>query len=265
MIDKLSFTIDLAVKTGEVLMDYFQKGNFTAKRKQDHTLVTEADIQADQMIAEAIHASFPKDDLLSEELNPFTSSTNEKNIWIVDPLDGTTNFTLGIHYWGIVIARISNGEPELSVNYFPAIGELYTALKGKGACLNHKTTHVESPDDERRLSIFSCCSRTFRKYQVTIPYKIRVFGSAAYSMCSVSKGLSKISFEAQAKIWDFAGAWLLVNEAGGATGVLNGENPFPLKPDQNYNREKFPIIAAANAEQIARARQQITSKPHSPN
>jgi myo-inositol-1(or 4)-monophosphatase len=257
MNDILSTTIDIALVTGKLLLEYFQNGNLATKRKYDQSLVTEADLRADELISNRLKTLFPDDDLLSEELNPSSGSNLERNLWIVDPLDGTTNFSLGIHYWGILIARVVNQAPQLCVNYFPALDELYTALLGEGAQLNQKPITVEKPDDQRKLSFFSCCSRTFRNYRVEIPYKIRIFGSAGYSLSSVARGISKLSFEARAKIWDFAGSWLLVGEAGGAPGVLDGKEPFPLEPNQDYSRISFPVITASTADQVSRARDHL--------
>jgi myo-inositol-1(or 4)-monophosphatase len=257
MNENLSTTIDIALETGKLLLEYFQNRNLVTRRKFDQSLVTEADLKADELISKRLKASYPDDDLLSEELNPYSGSHPDRNLWIVDPLDGTTNFSLGLKYWGILIARIVDRVPQLCVNYFPALDELYTALSGEGAQLNREPITVEKPDDQRRLSFFSCCSRTFRNYRVEIPYKIRVFGSAGYSLSSVARGISKLSFEARAKIWDFAGGWLLVNEAGGSCDVLDGREPFPLEPNQDYSRLSFPVITASTADQVSRARKQL--------
>jgi fructose-1,6-bisphosphatase/inositol monophosphatase family enzyme len=79
-------------------------------------------------------------------------------------------------------------------------------------------------------------------------------------MCSVARGISKISFEARAKVWDIAGAWLLVKEGGGAIDVLEGGLPFPLNPGEDYNLRSFPVISAPDRELIQKARAQIIPK-----
>jgi myo-inositol-1(or 4)-monophosphatase len=260
MDNPLTFTTGLAYQVGELLLGYFKKNNIISNWKSDRTLVTEADIAADRFITEAILKNFPADYVLSEETNPISPDKTSPSIWIVDPLDGTTNFSLGIHHWGVLITLVKNGQPVMTVNYFPVINELYTAQIGEGAFLNEKRIHVESPENDKKLSFFSCCSRTFRHYQVNIPYKIRIFGCAAYSMCSVARGISKISFEARAKVWDIAGAWLLVKEGGGAIDVLEGGLPFPLNPGEDYNLRSFPVISAPDRELIQKARAQIIPK-----
>jgi myo-inositol-1(or 4)-monophosphatase len=257
MINRLSFATELAINVGVLLLQYFKEGNLDTHQKKDHSLVTQADIQADQMIQNAIQASFPHEAILSEELNPSLQSEEHRKVWIIDPLDGTTNFTLGVPYWGVLIALVENDIPLLCVNHFPALNELYSSEKEQGAFLNHNRIFTESPGDPRKLSFFSCCSRTFRHYRISVPYKIRIFGSAAYSMCSVARGISKIAFEARAKIWDLAGAWLLVTEAGGAIDSLNSDNLFPLKYGVDYSQLNYPIVAAASETILQKSKSQI--------
>lgn len=260
MNDPLTFATELSYKVGDILRGYFIKNDISTKWKSDHTLVTEADIAADRFIIETIHEKYPNDCVLSEETKPKSPEKMTHPIWIVDPLDGTTNFSLGIHHWGILISLVKDGQPVLTVNYFPVIGELYSAQIGEGAFLNQKRIHVELPENDKKISFFSCCSRTFRHYQVSIPYKIRIFGCASYSFCSVARGISKISFEARAKVWDIAGAWLLVKEAGGSIDVLEGGLPFPLAPQVDYNQRSFPVVSAPNQELIRKAKLQILPK-----
>jgi myo-inositol-1(or 4)-monophosphatase len=181
-------------------------------------------------------------------------------IWIIDPLDGTTNFILGLHYWGVLLARIVNGWPEVAVMYFPMIHELYTSRLGAGAYLNNQPIQVQPPSRDRPYSFFACCSRTYRQYDVSIPYKTRILGSAGYLFCCVARGIAIIGFEATAKIWDIAGPWLLVSEAGGTIKTLDGSQPFPLKVGENYSNLSYPTLAAASSDLADKARGKILPK-----
>jgi myo-inositol-1(or 4)-monophosphatase len=154
-------------------MDYFQRGNLSTQWKADQSIVTEADLAADHFIAEELGKQFPGDILLSEELQTTgPPDAAEKSLWIVDPIDGTTNFSLGLHYWGVILARMVNGWTEEAVLYYPLLDELFTVQRGSGAFLNGDPIHV-NPPDRKRLQPSSCCSRTFRQYQVSVPYKAR--------------------------------------------------------------------------------------------
>lgn len=261
--EPLAFAAQLAQQVGKLLLGYFHSDELHAELKSDRSVVTQADLAADRVIKSAIRGAYPNDFLLSEERQPGEANleiATDRAVWIVDPLDGTTNFSLGLHYWGVLLARLVNGRPEIAVMYFPAIDELYTAQRGRGAYLNQALLRVKPPEANRPLSFFACCSRTFRCYQVSVPYKARILGSAAYTLCTVARSTAILGFEATAKIWDLAAPWLVVSEAGGAVETLDGSQPFPLIAGTDYTTQNFPVLAAANAEIAARAHQQILPK-----
>lgn len=259
MATPLSFATQLARQTGQLLLDHFHSPSTQTKLKADRSVVTDADLAADHLIAQAIHNSFPTDFILSEELHPSNDGTSA-NLWVVDPLDGTTNFSLGLHHWGVLIARIAGGRPECAALYFPLLDELYTVQRSQGAYLNGERIGVKPPNPDQPAAFFACCSRTLHHYNVSVPYKARIFGSAAYSICALARGIAVLSFEARPKIWDIAGAWLLVEEAGGVIHTLDGSQPFPLVPGANYATESFPTVAAATPELARDALDQIRPK-----
>jgi len=256
----LEYAIDLAHQAGDLLQSYFNRDSLDTRLKVDQSLVTAADIAADELISTSLKKAFPDDLLLSEELSPSAdrqASTSQTDLWIIDPLDGTTNFSLGLHYWGILITRLEAGYPVLTAMYFPLIDELYTAQRGCGAALNGQSIAVEPPDSQKRTTFFSCCSRTHRRYKVSVPYKSRILGSAAYSLCAVARGIALVSFEATPKIWDIAGGWLLVQEAGGVVETLDGSIPFPVQLDRSYAHQDFPTLAAATPSLLKRSHSQL--------
>lgn len=259
-----AFAEEIAKKTGELLLDYFRKTDLEAGYKADKTVLTEADLAADNLLRQEIHGRFPKDIILSEEdeesIFPLSEGEVDKPMWILDPLDGTTNFSLGLHIWGVLIARLEGGTVQLSIMYFPRLEECYSARRGEGAYLNGQRIHVIPPDPDRPWSFFTCCSRTHRRYHVRIPYKPRILGAAAYSFCSVARGMAVLGFEATPKIWDIAPGWLLVEEAGGVVETLKGIAPFPITARIDYGSKFFPTIIAANRELADRAQKQIIPK-----
>ena len=255
----LEFAIELSRRTASLLLTYFSPNGLTSTLKADKTIVTEADVAADQLISDTIHLHYPQESVLSEELQP-VSSGSAAAVWVIDPLDGTTNFSLGLPIWGVSIARLEEGMPKIAVVNFPAIGELYTAELGKGAWLNGEPIRVKPPIPGQPTAFFSCCTRTFRRYEVSLRYKSRVLGSAAYSWCAVARGMALIAFEVTPKIWDLAGGWLVVQEAGGAVGTYDQAQLFPLEVDCDYRLRNFPTLMAATPELLAQARQQIKPK-----
>jgi len=267
MTTTLQFTTILAHQVGELLHQFYSPQGTPTDFKADRSVVTEADLAADRMIAKHLKKNYPNDGLISEETHPaylldhenFRNPPEPIGLWVVDPLDGTTNFSLGLHYWGVSIARLVNGWPDIAVLYFPLLDELYTAQKGAGAYLNGDPLQVKPPQ-ESRISFFACCSRTFRRYDVSIQYKARILGCASYTFCTVARGIALLGFESTAKIWDFAGGWLLLQEAGGVMETLDNTQPFPLVPHRDYSQINFPVIAAATADLALKAHDQIRPK-----
>ncbi|MBE9524266.1 MAG: hypothetical protein IMY76_04150 [Chloroflexi bacterium] len=243
----LEFASKLAQETGDLLCRFYQPTGISANLKPDLTVVTEADIAADLYLREAINNSYPEDGILSEEADT-TYSPQKSAVWIIDPLDGTTNFSLGLHYWGVSIARIVGNKPETAALYFPLLNELFTAQRGQGAFFNGHPLKIKPPDLSMPNTFFSCCSRAHKRYHIDIPYKTRILGSAAYDICSVARGSSILSFITTPKIWDLAAGWLVVKEAGGIIQSLEQENVFPLQPDLNYELKSYPLLVAATPQ-----------------
>ena len=264
----LEFATDLARRSGATLLEHFHSGELHPDLKADRSVVTLADTASDTMIAAAIKNAYPQDVLLSEELNPHLQpgepGRQSPTVWIIDPLDGTTNFALGLHFWGVLIARVRQGQPDISVMYFPLLDEMYTAQRGQGAYLNGGRLRIRPPSELSPLSFFACCSRTYRRYHVSIPYKARILGSTAYTLCTVARSIAVIGFEATPKIWDLAAPWLLVEEAGGFISTYDGARPFPLDSTIDYSRQSFPVLAAANPTLGEQAFRQISPREAPP-
>lgn len=259
MDDPLEFTIDLAHQAGELLLKYYKPAGIPSSPKPDQTIVTEADLAADKLISQSIKTHFPQDVIVSEESSHFLDHT-QSPAWVVDPLDGTTNFSLGLAIWGISIARLINGYPELGVVYFPLIGELYTTKQGVNAQLNGDPIHVRAPDPSQPMSFFACCSRSFRNYNINIPYKPRIMGSSAYSFCMVARGSALLGFDVTPKIWDLAAVWLLVKESGGIVDAFEGSPAFPIITGIDYSQTSYPTLAAATSKLYEMGRVKIIRK-----
>ncbi len=253
----LEFAAGLACQAGELLLGYYKLSGVAAQLKLDHSVVTEADLAADRWIAGQIQSAYPGEGLVSEELHPGALTEVPEHLWVIDPLDGTTNFSLGLHVWGVLVCRLARGVPDTAALYFPLLDELYTAQRGQGAWLNGEGIQPRPPLRDQPAAFFACCGRTHREYQVSVPYKPRILGSAAYSFCAVARGAAVLGFEAAPKIWDLAGAWLLVEEAGGVIETHHGPQPFPLRPGLDYENVKYPTLAAATAKMVAHGRDML--------
>lgn len=264
MADPFDFATDLALQTGNLLRKYFNPVGMRADYKPDQTVVTQADFAADQFIIRAIQNQFPQDKVISEE-SSHQLEKPQSPTWVIDPLDGTTNFSLGLPIWGVSIARLENGYPVLGVLYFPMINELYCARKTGGAFLNQIPIVTRAPDPSQPMSFFSCCSRSFRYYDISIPYKTRIMGSAAYIFCMLARGSALLGLDAAPKIWDLAAAWLLVEEAGGVIAAFEGQSPFPVSSTDDFRILNFPTLAAATPDIFSFGHRRIQRKVNSTN
>ena len=259
MNEPMVFATRLALQAGNLLRKFYNPAGFQASQKSDHSVVTEADLAADRLITDSIHEHYPNDEIISEESSHRLTNTLSP-IWIIDPLDGTTNFSQGLSIWGVSIARAVDGYPVLGVIYFPMINELYTASRGTGAFLNQHSIATRAPDPAQPMSFFACCSRSFRYYDISIPYKPRIMGSCAYSLCMVARGSALLGFDATSKIWDLAAGWILIEESGGKIAAFEGSPPFPVSSKESDIQTSYPTLAAATPEVFALGQKKIKRK-----
>jgi len=255
----MDFITKLAMEAGDLLRSYFNPRGIRVTVKADHTALTEADMAADTLIRQRIREHYPEDGVLTEEGDTHYPSGHAA-VWVVDPLDGTTNFSLGLHHWGVSIARLEEGTPTLAALYFPMLEELYTAAAGAGAALNGQPLTIAHSQQEQPFTFFACCSRTLRRYHVTVPYKTRTLGSAAYNLVTVARGSAALAFEVTPKVWDFAASWLIMREAGGVIAPHAGGSLFPLTPGEDYGAQSVPVLAAPSREAWRIGQKQIQPK-----
>ncbi len=219
-----------------------QFGQVLSSEKADGSLVTQADRDADQALSQAFRARYPHHSLLTEEGEQRFDGAEW--CWVIDPLDGTTNFARGVPIWGISVALLHWGIPVFGLGHFPPIQQTFWAVKGAGAFMNGSRLNTRDqrigPND-----FFNLCSRTLVRYQVSLPCKPRILGSAAHNLMAVANSSVRGGIEATPKVWDLAAAWVVVGEAGGVIRCLSGVEPFPLEPGQDYAQRSFTVLAAA--------------------
>jgi len=224
-------------------------GNITASHKTDGSLITSCDLWSDQTIVEALSIIAPNEGVLSEEGGKLVPKTNA--YWIVDPLDGTTNFAAGIPYWSISVARFVDGAPQSSFLIIPTLKKKFVAIKGEGVWLNKEK--IEVKNHNRRSECVSLCSRSIKILQKNpssiFPGKIRLLGVSSLNLTSVAMGQTFGAIESTPKIWDIAAAWLLLQELNCSIEWLD-INPLHLTADQDLKDTNFPLIAACSKEKI---------------
>ncbi|MFH0860416.1 MAG: inositol monophosphatase family protein [Candidatus Altiarchaeota archaeon] len=214
-----------ALDGGRVLQDNFGRIR-RATHKQKKDLVTEADILSEKKILSIIRKGYPHHNILSEESTPIDEDS--EYTWVVDPLDGTHNFYYGMPFWGVSVALFRREKPQLGVIYLPNEGELYHAVRGKGAYCNGKKLKVSGRTMDDAMLMFgvrffqdSSTFSTFRKL-VTRTFSVRMLSVAVTSFAYVVQGKADAYVAQSLKPWDYAAGCLLVEEAGGKSTDFGG-------------------------------------------
>lgn len=241
--EALAFARALAQDVGAMLRAGF--GQLGGALKGDGSLVTRWDIEADRHIHAAITARYPDHAVLSEEHSHRWAG--EEWCWVIDPIDGTTNFASGLPIWGVLIGLLRHGAPVLGVAEFPMLHEQYYAVRGGGAWLNGERIHAQRKlaSEVQPNDLFACCTRTLQAGPVRVPAKLRVPGTTAYNLALVARGACIGSFDLVVHVWDVAAVWLLVAEAGAVAHTNLSSGLFPLHPEYDYGQAAFSILAAA--------------------
>ncbi len=202
-------------------------------QKQVNDFVTEVDHNSERIIIETLLGAYPDHGILAEESGATHGNPNADHIWIIDPLDGTTNFIHGFPYYCVSIALQVQGRLEQAVIYDPTRNDLFTATKGRGAFMNDRRIRVS-----KRTRLEECLLATgfpfrpeddFNKYLSLMgdvmqrTAGLRRPGAAALDLAYVAAGFSDGFFELGLKPWDMAAGALLITEAGGLVGNFTGE------------------------------------------
>ena len=204
--------------------------------KSPNDFVTEVDHKAEAIIIETLLGAYPGHGILAEESGSAHGAKDSEFVWIIDPLDGTTNFIHGFPVYCVSIALAFRGQVQQAVVYDPTRNDLYYASKGRGAYLNDKRLRVS-----KRIRLAECLIGTsfpfrrgddFKRYLAmfeTVMQScagLRRPGSAALDLCFVAAGYTDGFFETGLSPWDIAAGSLLVTEAGGLIGNFTGESDY---------------------------------------
>lgn len=253
----IEFAKDIAYAAGRVLRDTLADG-FTVEHKGDIDLVTDADTAAEALIVKAIQHQFPDHRVLAEEegaVGPADSSY----CWIIDPLDGTTNFAHRFPYFSVSAALFHNQEPVLGVVYDPTADEMFSAANGQGSWLNDHPIAVSYTDTLHQsllatgfpYNVASTARDNVDEYRCLVRQTQGVLrlGSAALDLCQVAVGRLDGFWEFELKPWDTAAGALIVQEAGGTVTSLDGRPFSAFSGDvlASNGRLHQPLIRALEA------------------
>lgn len=225
LIHELEAARAAALAAGEILRRHYRERGYTIDQKGKDNPVTTADFEADHILKELLHGSFPHYGWLSEETADSPQRLERERVWIVDPLDGTKEFIKGIPEFVVAIALAEHGVPILGVTYNPIRDELFSGARGAGVLFNDKPVRVTERATLNNATVLASRSETSRgewkAYEGEI--KIDPIGSVAYKLALVAAGRADATFTLTPKSeWDVASGIALINEAGGRVTELDG-------------------------------------------
>ncbi|HVR73430.1 MAG TPA: inositol monophosphatase family protein, partial [Planctomycetota bacterium] len=175
------------------------------------SIVTQYDVESERRTVQFLSERFPRDSFLGEETGNQQRDTSR--YWILDPIDGTSNFTQSVVYWGPSLAFWDREGPAAGWIYFPAIDQLFFATRGGGAYLNGRRIHSSNVSEYSDRVTVATTSRLHRRSRLTVPAKHRILGSLVVNLAYLATGTFAASY-ARANVWDIAAGVLIAREAG---------------------------------------------------
>ena len=225
----LLHAVSIAREAGKIQLANFRSARLQVETKgNDYDLVTAADKACEAYVAERIRTLYPSHSILSEESG--TDAMESEWQWVVDPIDGTTNFKSGLPYFAISIGVKHHGETVVGVVFAPRLDELYTAVKGEGAMLNGEPIHCSQCTALSQAVV--CTGFPYDKAEnadnniaeaVRVIPRVRGFrrmGSASLDICYAAMGVFDAFWELNLHVWDVCAAYLIAAESGCETHSL---------------------------------------------
>lgn len=242
-----------ALKTsGAALLEYFNRPFEVKQKESQSSIVTEADLESERIIIGLIKEKFPSHNIISEE-SGFTDNKSEYT-WIIDPLDGTSNFASGLPWFGVLISVLKNSTPIMGGAYLPVQDTLYFAGAGKGTYRNGESLPMLS-DKDLKDSLFSFCTdftdditslnrgAEIFKYIVKASRNIRSTNSLVDFIYTAEGGFGGV-INLFTKIWDICAPALIISEVGGVMKNLNGSS-IQFNVTEGLINQNFAVIAGS--------------------
>lgn len=237
------YLVQLMPQAGEMLNRYFANRDFSSRKKEGVDFTTQADEEVDAFLRENLSQRYPKTNFLTEETAPtdYSSLKDAENLWVIDPLDGTINFSRKHPNFAISIGLVDRAKPQLGVVYVPMTKDLYWAqVDHKGAYLNGESITVSPTNDlgesvvacdwawglEKRLNVVRWLGNVSTHVR-----QIKSMGSAVADLATLASGRIDAYIHSGLKPWDVAASALLIEKAGGKITSPTGEPWDVFQPD----------------------------------
>ncbi|MCW7539489.1 inositol monophosphatase [Aquabacterium sp. A7-Y] len=252
-VDRLTqVAVEACKHAGGLLRQSFSLPVQTAVKHDQHNVVTEADLASERLLISHIHQAFPEHSVLAEESGLVMRSASD--LWVLDPLDGTSNFAAGLPWFGILLAHLDKGRPDLAVMYLPMSEDLYIAAKGEGATKNGHPITVSEADSLRE--VLWACGMDSPGEGVQGEEKLLVLRKLLEGARNIraTNCLLDAAFTSEGRIggmlnwscrvWDVAAPSLIVQEAGGRYTDIEG-NELHFETSLECLEREYAVVAGA--------------------
>lgn len=222
------------------------------ERKEDRSLVSEADREVERLLLERIARRCPDDRILAEESGGASrGETATGRLWAVDPIDGTNPYLHGLPTWGVSIGVMEGRAPLAGGFFMPAAGELFLAARGEGATRNGRPLPPLAPRAIDNQTLFFGPSSRKRFYKIDFPGKTVAFGCAAAHVAYAAAGAAVCAVVDRPRLWDILGPMAVLAEVGGWAYYPDGR-PLGLASLANGEKADGPVFFGleANAAQM---------------
>lgn len=250
--DELIYLIENIVRmTSKQILKVEQEKIEIENKEGIGNIVTQYDKRIQRELKTKLLEILPEANFIGEENDHNPNILDTEYTFIVDPIDGTTNFSRGLSLSAISVGLLKNGEPYMGVCYNPYIDEMFIAQKGKGAYLNGKTIRVSNKKLNEGIafagSAFYYTELHDKSLKILtniakVATDFRRFGSAVIELCNIACGRAEVYFDLKLQPWDYAAASLIIEEAGGKITQINGEKvrfDTPISIVASNNKEDY--------------------------
>ncbi len=208
-------------QTGQIALRYFKNVDF--QYKQDNTLLTQADLEIEQFLAERLRTTFPTCALIGEE------GTRDKNdqvtsyLWAIDPIDGTTSFVQGLPGWGISLGLLYQGQPCFGLVYMPLLDDITYTTDPHSVYNNDRNLRQSLRSEWGSEDFLAVSAGAHRDFRLNVK-RIRTMGSASANLIYTAQGLAAAALLPKARLWDLVAGAAILTKVGGEVRYLSGKS-----------------------------------------
>jgi fructose-1,6-bisphosphatase/inositol monophosphatase family enzyme len=235
----LQQTKEWARQAGQIGLRHFNET--TPRIKPDQSFLTSADLEIEHYLIDRIRAAYPDCDVVSEEGTLERAHRGASDVWVIDPLDGTTAFVQGLPGWGIGIGLLHQGQPLFGLFYMPLLDDMTYTDSSRGVFSNSRSLHGAVRKDWGHKGFLAVSATAHRDFTINVQ-RTRTLNSVGASLVYTARGAAAAAFIAKAHLWDLVAGAAILSRAGGELRFLSGGGiDYATLLDGRLARE--PIIA----------------------